>query len=157
MKNLSLAALLSCVVTVLTALPASAQNTNIFELREGDRVVLVGDTLIEREATDGFIEHTLTTQFPAANVIFRNLGWSADTPEGQSRVGFDHEKAPGFWFKQLTNSVALLKPTVVFVGYGMASSFDGDAGSIGMCHFDAIVGIRFRHAESGMMTVVDVD
>ena len=128
MKNLSLAALWSCVVTALAVLPAAAQNTNVFELREGDRVVLVGDTLIEREATDGFIEHTLTAQFPARNVIFRNLGWSADTPEGQARVGFDHDKTPDFWFKQLTNSVALLKPTVVFVGYGMASSFDGDAG-----------------------------
>ena len=112
-----------------TAAPnAAAQNTNVFDLREGDRVVLLGDTLIEREATDGFIEHTLTTQFPERNVIFRNLGWSADTPEGQSRMGFDHSKAPDFWFKQLTNSVALLKPTVVFVGYGMANSFDGDAG-----------------------------
>ena len=116
-------------VLAFTAAPnAAAQNTNAFELREGDRVVLLGDTLIEREATDGFIEHTFTTQFPGRHVIFRNLGWSADTPEGQSRMGFDHNKAADSWFKQLTNSVALLKPTVVFVGYGMANSFDGDAG-----------------------------
>ena len=120
---------LSLGLLAFTAAPnASAQTTNAFELREGDRVVLVGDTLIEREATDGFIEHTLTAQFPERHVIYRNLGWSADTPEGQSRVGFDHNKAPDFWFKQLTNSVALLKPTVVFVGYGMANSFDGEAG-----------------------------
>ena len=107
---------------------ASAQNTNVFDLRDGDRVVLVGDTLIERERTFGYLEFLLTTHFPERHVTFRNLGWSADTPEGQSRVGFDHSKPPAFWFGQLTNSIALLKPTVVFLGYGMANSFAGEAG-----------------------------
>jgi putative membrane-bound dehydrogenase-like protein len=106
---------------------AAAQNTNAFELRDGDRVVLVGDTLIEREQTYGHIEYLLTTQFPDRNVTVRNLGWSADTPLGQSRVGFDHSKAHDFWFSQLTNAIAQLNPTVVFLGYGMASSFAGEA------------------------------
>jgi putative heme-binding domain-containing protein len=104
-----------------------AQNTNAFELRDGDRVVLVGDTLLEREQSYGFVEFVLTIHFPDRNVIFRNLGWSADTPEGQSRVGFDHGKPPAFWFQELTNSIAQLNPTVVFLGYGMANSFDGEA------------------------------
>jgi putative heme-binding domain-containing protein len=107
--------------------PGRAQTTNEFELRDGDRVVLVGDTLMEREQSYGFIEFLLTTHFPDRNVTFRNLGWSADIPEGQSRVGFDHEKPPSFWFEQLTNSIAQTKPTVVFLGYGMANSFDGEA------------------------------
>ena len=105
---------------------AAAQNTNAFELRDGDRVVLVGDTLIEREQTYGHIEYLLTTQFPDRNITVRNLGWSADTPLGQSRVGFDHSKPPDFWFSQLTNSIAQLKPTVVFLGYGMVNSFAGE-------------------------------
>lgn len=111
----------------LISAPGLAQNTNIFELRDGDRVVLVGDTLIEREQSYGFVEFVLTTHFPDRNVIFRNLGWSADTPEGQSRVGFDHGKSPAFWFQQLTNSIAQVNPTVVFLGYGMANSFDGES------------------------------
>src|SRR5207247_6591698 len=108
-------------------LPAGAEATNEFELRDGDRVVLVGDTLIEREQTYGYVEFVLTTHYPERNVTFRNLGWSADTPQGQSRVGFDHDKSPGFWFAQLTNSIAQLRPTVVFLGYGMANSFGGEA------------------------------
>jgi putative heme-binding domain-containing protein len=108
--------------------PAAAQSTNAFELRDGDRVVLVGDTLIERERNYGEIEFVLTTHFPDRHVTFRNLGWSADTPEGQSRVGFDHSKPSQVWFQQLTNSIAPLKPTVVFLGYGMANSFAGEAG-----------------------------
>lgn len=103
-----------------------AQPSAPFELREGDRVVLVGDTLIEREPAYGHIEFVLTTRFPDRNITFRNLGWSADTPTGQSRVGFDHSKPPEFWFQQLTNSIAQLKPTVVFLGYGMANSFEGE-------------------------------
>jgi lysophospholipase L1-like esterase len=120
--------LLPCVLALrLASAPGLAQNTNAFEFRDGDRVVLVGDTLIEREQTYGFVEFVLTTHFPDRNVTFRNLGWSADTPEGQSRVGFDHSKPPGFWFQQLTNAIAQLKPTVVFLGYGMANSFAGEA------------------------------
>src|SRR5262245_24380663 len=99
-----------------------------FELRDGDRVVLLGDTLIEREQAHGFVELTLAARFPDRNVLFRNLGWSADTPQGESRVGFDHDKPPEFWFHQLTNSIAQVRPTVVVLGYGMANSFAGDAG-----------------------------
>src|SRR5262245_57862453 len=58
-----------------------------FELRDGDRVVLLGDTLIEREQHFGFIELMLTTRFPERNITFRNLGWSGDTPSGDSRCG----------------------------------------------------------------------
>ncbi len=106
--------------------PAGAQNTNVFELRDGDRVVLVGDTLIEREQAYAYAEYVLTTHYPDRHVTFRNLGWSADTPQGQSRVGFDHDKSPDSWFAQLTNSIAQLKPTVILLGYGMANSFNGE-------------------------------
>src|SRR6185436_4242480 len=58
-----------------------------FELRNGDRVVFLGDTLMEREQYYGWIEVMLTTRFPNRNVTFRNLGWSADLPDGTSRMG----------------------------------------------------------------------
>lgn len=58
-----------------------------FELKDGDRVVFLGDTFIEREQYYGWIELMLTTRFPDRNVTFRNLGWSADTPAGDSRFG----------------------------------------------------------------------
>jgi putative membrane-bound dehydrogenase-like protein len=120
--------LVAALVAGLAPLRTAAQNTNAFDLRDGDRIVLVGDTLIEREQSHGHIEYLLTTQFPDRQVTFRNLGWSGDTPLGQARVGFDHGKPPEVWFQQLTNSIAQLKPTVVLLGYGMASSFAGEAG-----------------------------
>ncbi len=103
-----------------------------FELREGDRVVLLGDTLIEREQQYGWVELMLTARFPDRNVTFRNLGWSGDTPVGDSRFGLSllqagREPADEGW-TQLLKQLEDAKPTVVFVGYGMASSFDGEAG-----------------------------
>jgi putative membrane-bound dehydrogenase-like protein len=104
---------------------AGAQNTNAFELRDGDRVVLVGDTLIEREQAFGHIEYVLTTHYPDRAVTFRNLGWSADTPLGVARAGFD---TPDKGYDRLKEQLSLVKPTVAIVGYGMAVSFDGEPG-----------------------------
>ncbi len=118
-------ALATLALLGLTPSPASAQNTNGFELLDGDRVVLVGDTLVEREQAFGHVEQMLTTHFPNRHVTFRNLGWSADTPAGASRAGFD---TPEKGFDRLKEQLALVKPTVAVVGYGMASSFDGEAG-----------------------------
>jgi putative heme-binding domain-containing protein len=98
-----------------------------FELREGDRVVFLGDTLMEREKDYGYIELMMTLRFPERNVTFRNLGWSADTPVGISRVSFDWAKGEGEMFRQLMEQVKQVQPTVVVLGYGMASSFDGAA------------------------------
>ena len=90
--------------------------------------MLVGDTLIERERLGGYVETTLTLANPGRNVIFRNLGWSADNPLGQSRASFDWNKPSDEWFKLLTNQIAAVRPTLIVVGYGMADSFAGEAG-----------------------------
>ncbi len=117
---------------ILCATSRAADKPAPFELREGDRVVFLGDTFMEREQQFGWIELMLTTRFPDCNITFRNLGWSADTPAGDSRFGLSllqagHEPADEGW-NQLVKQLEQAKPTVVFVGYGMASSFDGEAG-----------------------------
>src|SRR5712671_213888 len=103
------------------------QGKTVFEFQDGDRVVLIGDTLIEREAAYGYVEQRLTTQFPDCHVTFRNLGWSADSPAGESRASFDFDK-PGKGFEKIKDQLRATQPTVVIVGYGMASSFDGPDG-----------------------------
>jgi len=57
--------------------------------------------------------------FPDRHFIVRNLAFSADTPLGWSRASFD-PVATGF--ERLKEQIALVKPTVVFLGYGMAAS-----------------------------------
>src|SRR5262245_6979290 len=111
--------LLCPLLALLIFLPStfSQTQTDPFELRDGDRVALLGDTLIEREQSYGHVELFLTTHFPDRNIVFRNLGWSADTPSGVSRAGFD---PPETGFDRLKEQLAVFKPTVVFLGYGMA-------------------------------------
>jgi lysophospholipase L1-like esterase len=96
-----------------------------FALRDGDRVVFVGSTLIEREQRYGYWETALTRRYPDKSIIFRNLGWSGDTVFGDARAGFGTQ-ADGF--RQLKDHVLALKPTVIFIGYGTNESFEGKKG-----------------------------
>jgi glucose/arabinose dehydrogenase/HEAT repeat protein len=97
-----------------------------FELKEGDRVAFLGDAFIEREQYEGWIELAFTTAFPDRSVSFRNLGWSADTPAGESRNGLSLLQAglepPEEGWRQLQNQLTTYKPNVVVLGYGMAAS-----------------------------------
>ncbi|MEM9587267.1 MAG: PVC-type heme-binding CxxCH protein [Planctomycetota bacterium] len=99
-----------------------------FQLRDGDRVVLLGDGLIEQEQYHGWLELALTTAFADRDVTFRNLGWSADTPAGDSRFGLSLVQAgkepEGEGWRQLGLQLEQAKPTVVILGYGMASSLE---------------------------------
>ena len=94
-------------------------------LLDGDRIVLVGDTLIERDQRYGYLETFLTIENPELNLTFRNLGWSGDSVAGLSRAGFDPPEAG---FRALIEQIKAAKPTVLIVGYGMADSFDGESG-----------------------------
>ncbi|NDF00679.1 MAG: GDSL family lipase, partial [Verrucomicrobia bacterium] len=118
---------LALVCAAVHSVPAAAP----FELKEGDRVIFLGDTLIEREQHYGWIELMLTTRFPDRNVTFRNLGWSADLPNGESRLGLSLGQAgnepEGEGWKLLQKQIEETKPTVAFIGYGMAASFEGEA------------------------------
>ncbi|MBI4661796.1 MAG: hypothetical protein HY735_23485 [Verrucomicrobia bacterium] len=107
---------------------AASQVPPLFEFFDGDRVVLLGDALIEREQLYGYVETRLLARYPKRKIVFRNLGWSADNPAGQSRVSFDWHKPEEEWTEQLLAQIAAVKPTVAILGYGMASSFDGEEG-----------------------------
>ncbi|HUS34022.1 MAG TPA: PVC-type heme-binding CxxCH protein [Verrucomicrobiae bacterium] len=116
--------LLASTFSALSAEPAVRQRQP-FVLRDGDRVMFLGDTFIEREQLESFIETMLTLRFPTNQIIFRNIGWSADTPLGESRAGFD---PPAKGFDRLKEHIAAVKPTVVFLSHAMSASFNGRAG-----------------------------
>ncbi|MBP86961.1 MAG: hypothetical protein CMJ64_09620 [Planctomycetaceae bacterium] len=70
-----------CPLIVLTAVFAVFATTSAaapFELRDGDRVVFVGGSFIERMQQHGYLETLLTTVHRDRNITFRNLGWSGD-------------------------------------------------------------------------------
>jgi len=83
------AILLSCLlVGPIALLPAPAGAAEPFEFKDGDRVVLLGNTLIEREQRYGYWETALTALHPNKDITFRNLGWSGDTVWGEARARF---------------------------------------------------------------------
>jgi len=116
----------ACFFVLLAALGASClADGPAFRLADGDRVVLLGSTFVERAQSHGYLESALTTRYPGADIKFRNLGWSGDNVFGESRAGFG-DVAHGF--NELKAHVKAVQPTVILLNYGAAESFAGKAG-----------------------------
>ena len=78
------------------------------QLESGDRVLLLGSTLIERAQKYGLIEHALTTRFPKSDVIFRNLGWSGDTVFGHARRNLELSRTASIIWKLMFSLSSLV-------------------------------------------------
>ena len=107
--------------------PAGSKPAAPFELLDGDRVAFVGNAFLEREQTYSYLETLLATRWPDRKVTFRNLAWSGDTVFGHARAAFD---TPAQGFERLVKVVHEQRPTVLFISYGMAESFEGDKGLV---------------------------
>jgi lysophospholipase L1-like esterase len=114
-----------CAVLTAAASNSRAAEPKPFELKDGDVVAFIGNTFVEREQSYSYLETLLRTRWPDRRISFRNLGWSGDTVYGASRGYFENADAG---FARLTKIVHGLKPTVIFISYGMGESFDGEAG-----------------------------
>lgn len=96
-------------------------------LQSGDRVAIVGNTLIERARLYGHLESALQLA-PGPEVtglVFRNLGWSADSVFGDSRSYFG---PPEEGRERLGRNLAEIKPQVVFLCYGTGEAMSVDQG-----------------------------
>jgi lysophospholipase L1-like esterase len=111
---------------------APAARADDFTLGDGDRVVWLGSTLVEREQRYGWWELALTARFPGKKITFRNLGWSGDTVFGDSHTGYAYTRSGNAnvakGFDHLIEHALSLKPTVLIIGYGTNESFEGEKG-----------------------------
>lgn len=107
------------------AAEAPSPTTHRFELRDGDRVVLLGGTFIEREGQFGWLETELTAAFSGRRITFRNLGWSGDTVWADSRGIFE---PPAVGYQKMLELVQSIQPTVIILAYGQNECFAGEAG-----------------------------
>lgn len=107
---------------------ASRYRNGRFLLRDGDHVLLVGGTFIERAQQYGHLECALNRD-PRVSVTFRNLGWSADTVYAESRGIFD---TPEKGYERLIEHVRAEEPTVILLCYGQneAMSSEDPAGFV---------------------------
>src|SRR5262249_14771689 len=76
------------VFWVVPLLFTSVADGGGIELKNGERIVLLGDDLIERDQKAGYLETALTLRNPKKDLTFRNLGWSGDTVFGDARARF---------------------------------------------------------------------
>jgi lysophospholipase L1-like esterase len=116
----SMGVFLACCLAAVGTAAAPAE-----PLRDGDRVVFLGDTFFEREGQQGFIETALVASHGPASLSIRNLGWSGDTVWAESRGVFD-PAAKGY--ERMLTLIKELAPTVVFIAYGRNESAQGPAG-----------------------------
>lgn len=93
--------------------------------REGDTVVMLGDTFLERDGNYGHLEAALTASCAGKHVRFRNMGWSGDTPRCESRSYFG---PPQEGFDRLKAQLTEIKPSVVILCYGAVDAFNAPAG-----------------------------
>lgn len=123
------------LIPLVAASTAFAQSA---PLQPGERIVLLGNALIEHERLHGYIETRLRRHAPGAKIIVRNLGWAGDTIRGEARSGgFQNPEG----MPRLIKEVKELKPTIIFVGYGMNESFAGIEGLAGFLQgYDKLLG-----------------
>lgn len=106
-------------------LPQAAANTHAretlasFELKPGDHLCLVGNTLADRMQHFGWLETWLHVRFPKHRLTIRNLGFSGD--EIQTRLRSEAFGTPDDWLKRC-------RATVIFAFFGYNESFAGAAG-----------------------------
>lgn len=132
---------LPLALIILLANLAPAQQ---LQLKQGDHICIVGNTLAERMQHVGWLETRLHARFPQHQLVFRNLGYSAD--ELTTRLRSRDFGTPDEWLRgegkipqpdklnkdapvrqnrfELTNTRA----DVIFAFFGYNESFAGQAG-----------------------------
>ncbi len=119
--TLALAVVEARLVAQEIAPPAAEATKTAFAFQEGDRLVLLGNTVFEREQRFGSFEPRLALALGETKVSVRNLAWSADTVFGHARSYFG---PPEEGLQRLTSHLELLKPTVLMLCYGSEFAFE---------------------------------
>src|SRR5688572_10825201 len=124
-----------CVSSVEAADPAK------LELKKGDHICVIGNTLAERMQHDGWLETLIHARFPEHELVFRDLGYSADEVRLDKRLRSMNFGTPDEWLSGVSpsphkfpgspeNRFALTntKADVVFAFFGYNESWAGEAG-----------------------------
>ncbi len=106
----------------------AGRNDGAFQLADGDRVVLLGNTFWERELRDGYLETALTASHPGQQITFRNLAWSGDTVFGDSWTYSSSHSDDKNVADRLLKLIEQQRPTVIVVNFGAVESFAGPSG-----------------------------
>ncbi len=101
-----------------------------FDPKDGDRVIYLGNALMENEQHYGFLEYLITTNHPEKHLSFRNLGWSGDTVFGDARSYYTNPPGP---FDLLISQIKATRADWAFLAYG---GIEAQSGSDGLGKFE---------------------
>jgi glucose/arabinose dehydrogenase/lysophospholipase L1-like esterase len=101
------------------AAPCGAAAKPELVLRQGDRIILIGNTFAERMQYYGYFETLLHARFPEHELVVHNLGYSADELALKPR----QER-----FNDHGHTLKDEKPDVLIAAFGFNESFGGPAG-----------------------------
>lgn len=111
--------LLAFLTMASLATSALAADEGKLELRPGDHISIIGNTLADRMQHDGWLETLLQSRFAKHNLVVRDLGFSGD--ELNLRLRSANFGSPDYW-------LGVNKSDVVFAFFGYNESFGGSAG-----------------------------
>ncbi|MCE9604657.1 MAG: SGNH/GDSL hydrolase family protein [Planctomycetia bacterium] len=94
-----------CLSFGLLASTASSTSAAEFFFRDGDRIVVMGDSITEQHLYSNYLETWITTRFPKWNLAFRNIGIGGDSSTGGNG--------------RFQRDVVSFKPTAMTVDFGM--------------------------------------
>ncbi|MCL4205712.1 MAG: c-type cytochrome [Pirellulaceae bacterium] len=109
----------ACIAWGIVLAANSGLQADSLKLEPGDRICIIGNTLAERMQHDGWLETLIQHRFPQHQLVFRNLGFSAD--ELTVRLRSSNFGSPD---DHLTRNRA----DVVFAFFGYNESFAGESG-----------------------------
>lgn len=105
-----------CLITSTLAPSFAQAQPAPFFFRDGDRAVLLGDSITERHQYTTLIESYVLSRFPTWNISFRNAGWGGDRADFRQRgklpIGMARDILP-------------MRPTAITVNFGMNDARDG--------------------------------
>ncbi|HMP03121.1 MAG TPA: GDSL-type esterase/lipase family protein [Gemmatales bacterium] len=96
--------------------PAGHAPARFRPLRDGERVVLVGNNFLDRDRHHGWFETTLRQAFPKTRFIVRNLAWPGDTVDVQLRP---------LNYQPLEAQMEQIRPTLIFICFGTSEAHGG--------------------------------
>ena len=102
------------------AVHAAEPSTAEFFFHDGDRAMILGDSITQQHLYSTLVESYVVSRYPDWKITFRNTGWSGDTMNLRTRkgldVGFDRDLKP-------------LSPTAVTIDFGMNDARAGADGA----------------------------
>ena len=111
--------MLAAIAPATRLLAAEAKPAPLIDIRQGDHIALVGNTLADRMQHHGWLEAHLHSRFPKHDLVVRDLGFSGD--ELTLRLRSQDFGSPDHW-------LGFTKADVVFAFFGYNESFAGAKG-----------------------------